>query len=46
MECVRLVGAFALGDLSPITGRRAGDKSPKVKAIINYRIPKNNYRLF
>ena len=31
MECVRLVVAFTLGDLSP-----------KVKAIINYRIPKNN----
>ena len=43
LECVRLVAAFTLGDLSPTFLLVTGDKSPKVKAIINYRTPRNNY---
>jgi len=45
LECMRLVAAFILGDSSPGLLSTLGNKFHKIKAIINYRIPKKTYRL-
>ena len=42
---MRLVAAFILGDSSPGLLSTLGNKFHKIKAIINYRIPKKTYRL-